>query len=231
MKQQNTINELTKCLSACAAMQPETRDKLVDWIKTTIAPASGICRTSSYGMKHDAEEAIKEYVRNDEFKGAMLLCGFAPTARSVTEVNWLFRVKPNIPPSHRLPHGQRGSGFKTFGTVLREARKAENLSLRELADRVGVTAGYLSRVETDDFNPPAEDKLTAVAEELNIDPDVLLAQAGRVASDVMETIKQRPLEMTKLIRAAGKVMDESGAGDSGKGDSARGLAPVGHEGL
>jgi hypothetical protein len=53
--------------------------------------------------------------------------------------------------------------------------------------------------------PPAEDKVLAIARELDQDPDVLLAMAGRVASDLIEAIKSHPRELGVLIRLAGKV--------------------------
>ena len=46
----------------------------------------------------------------------------------------------------------------------------------------------------------------AMAKELNLDPDVVLGEAGRVASDVLATIKAKPVEMSRLIRAAREVM-------------------------
>jgi hypothetical protein len=56
--------------------------------------------------------------------------------------------------------------------------------------------------------PPAEDKVDAMARELAVHPDALLADAGRVASDVVETVRQQPVEMAKLVRAAGRLTSE-----------------------
>jgi transcriptional regulator with XRE-family HTH domain len=94
-----------------------------------------------------------------------------------------------------------------FGGQLRGRRKAEGVGLRELARRVNVSPAYLSKIETGQFRPPAEGKLIAIAKQLNLDSDALLAQAGRVATDVLDIIKTRPVEMTKLIRAAGQLME------------------------
>ncbi len=68
---------------------------------------------------------------------------------------------------------------------------------------------YLSRVERGQLLPPAEDKVLAIARELDQDPDVLLAMAGRVASDVTEVIKRHPGELVPLIRSAGKSFGKS----------------------
>ena len=54
--------------AAYAALPAETRDKLVEWIKTTIAPAKKVYGLNSYSIKHDAEDAIGSYIGNDHFK-------------------------------------------------------------------------------------------------------------------------------------------------------------------
>jgi transcriptional regulator with XRE-family HTH domain len=187
--------------AAYAALDPQTQSKLLDWIAAVIAPATRVYPLTSYAIKHDAEEAIGVYIRNDEFKGAMLACGYEPTRD--TDVNWRFRIKPRL---LRAAPGQRGLGGLrvSFGAMLRYRREAAGIGLRELARQVGISASYLSKIEHDEFKPPAEDVVVAIARELQIDPDILLAHAGRVATDVLELIKQQPVEMTKLIREAGE---------------------------
>jgi hypothetical protein len=59
-------------------------------------------------------------------------------------------------------------------------------------------------IERGQLAPPAEDKVVAIARELDQDPDVLLALADRVASDVTEVIKSHPEELTDYIRKKGK---------------------------
>ena len=59
---------------------------------------------------------------------------------------------------------------------------------------------YLSKVERDEFPPPAEDKVKAIAKIIECDVDELLALAGRVASDLSDIIKQHPRELAALLR-------------------------------
>lgn len=54
---------------------------------------------------------------------------------------------------------------------------------------IGVSPTYLSKVERDEFAPPAEEKVKAIAKILGRDPDELLALAGRVSSDISETTR------------------------------------------
>jgi transcriptional regulator with XRE-family HTH domain len=91
---------------------------------------------------------------------------------------------------------------RSFGTMLRHQRQAQQVGLRELSRRVGMSPAYLSKIETDQFRPPAECKLVAIARELKLDPDAVIAQAGRIPADVVATIKQHPSEMVTLIRTA-----------------------------
>jgi transcriptional regulator with XRE-family HTH domain len=87
-----------------------------------------------------------------------------------------------------------------FGTKVRKLRKKKGISLRKFAGRVGMSPTYLSKVERNEFKPPGEKKIIAIAEALDIDSDELLALGGRVASDVLEIIKKDPAFITDIIR-------------------------------
>lgn len=88
----------------------------------------------------------------------------------------------------------------TFGAFIRQKREARNIGLREMAKRIGVSPTYLSKVERDDFAPPAEDKVKAIAKIIEWDLDDLLARANRVSSDLSEIIKRSPVRVGKLLR-------------------------------
>jgi HTH-type transcriptional regulator, competence development regulator len=90
----------------------------------------------------------------------------------------------------------------SFGTLLRQERLARGVSLRQVAKTIGISPTYLSKIEGDQFPPPAEDRVKAIAELFGWDPDELLAQADRVASDLIEIIKRDPIEMAAFLRAA-----------------------------
>jgi len=74
---------------------------------------------------------------------------------------------------------------------LREERKKVDpqFSLRRFAETVGISATFLSKVETGEFDPPAPDKIKRIAELLGEDPDELLALAGRVDPELPEIIR------------------------------------------
>ena len=92
-----------------------------------------------------------------------------------------------------------------FGKFIRERRERlrredPRFSVRQLARRLGVEPSYLSKVERGETAPPSEAKILLLAKELNEDPDVLLAMAGKVSSDLQEVIRKRPELFGQLIR-------------------------------
>ena len=84
------------------------------------------------------------------------------------------------------------SGRENFGALVRREREAKEIGLREMAKMIGVSPTYLSKVERDEFSPPAEDKVKKIAKIIDCDADDLLARAGRVSSDLSDIIKQHP---------------------------------------
>ena len=93
----------------------------------------------------------------------------------------------------------------TLGGLIRDRReemrrKDRRFSLRQVADRIGIEPSYLSKVERDLGSPPSEETLVRLARELELDPDVLLALAGKVSSDLQAAIRRRPKLFAELIR-------------------------------
>src|SRR5882762_9528700 len=87
-----------------------------------------------------------------------------------------------------------------FGAFVRRRREAREIGLREMAKLIGVSPTYLSKVERDEFSPPAEEKVKAIAKIIECDVDDLLARAGRVSSDISDIIKRHPVELAALLR-------------------------------
>lgn len=76
----------------------------------------------------------------------------------------------------------------TFGQVLREFRRAQNVSQRELAAKTEVDFSYISKIENDRLPPPAADTIVKICEVLEIPPEQLLVLAGKVPTEVKATI-------------------------------------------
>jgi len=68
---------------------------------------------------------------------------------------------------------------------------------------------YLSRIERGTDIPPSEGKLIALAKDLDLDRDVVLAMAGKVSSELQEIIRKRPQLFSDLIRQLRDVPDDA----------------------
>ena len=88
---------------------------------------------------------------------------------------------------------------KEFGERLRKLRKEASLSQSQLADKVGVSFTYLSKIESGAKPPPVEKVILRLAEVLDADSDELIALAGKVPSDIIEML-QSEYELTTPLR-------------------------------
>ena len=94
------------------------------------------------------------------------------------------------------------SGPETFGATVRRERERLEIGLRQFAKMIGVSPTYLSKIEREEFPPPAEDRVVAIAKIIGRDADELLALAGRVSSELTDIIRRHPKEMASFLRAA-----------------------------
>jgi len=101
--------------------------------------------------------------------------------------------------------------FGDFVRDRRETLRMENpgYSLRKVAERIEVQPSYLSKVERGDVAPPSEATILRLAEELEVDGDVLLALAGKVSTDLKDVIRRRPQLFAELIRGMRDLPDHA----------------------
>ncbi len=101
-----------------------------------------------------------------------------------------------------------------FGDHIRRRREDlrkedRRYSLRQVAQRIGIEPAYLSKIERGELQPPSEATTLRLAEDLGEDPDVLLAMAGKVSSDLQEIIRRRPRLFADLIRQLKQAPDRA----------------------
>jgi transcriptional regulator with XRE-family HTH domain len=101
-----------------------------------------------------------------------------------------------------------------FGSYVRTAREKlrerdHRYSLRQVAQRIDVEPAYLSKVERGDVAPPGEATILRLASDLGEDPDVLLAMAGKVSSDLQEIVRRRPHLFAELLRELKNMPDHA----------------------
>ena len=95
----------------------------------------------------------------------------------------------------------RSARRRGFGAFIRRERERREIGLREMAKMIDVSPAYLSKIEREEFQPPAEDKVRSIAKIIGCDVDDLLARAGRVSTDITDIIKRRPIELATLLRS------------------------------
>ena len=74
----------------------EIQKTVYDWIAHNIVPRNTPNRWhSSYGLKHIFQSDTGIYLTNNEFKDAMLRCGFQPV--DPAELNWTYCISQRSP--------------------------------------------------------------------------------------------------------------------------------------
>lgn len=89
-----------------------------------------------------------------------------------------------------------------FSVALRRLRLEAGWSLRQLADQVGVSAPYLSRVENGHDRAPTADRLVAIAAALGVPPRVLLELAAQSGTAVTDYVAREPLAGALFLEIA-----------------------------
>ena len=90
---------------------------------------------------------------------------------------------------------------KSFGKLIKTARKDKGYSQRELAKHLGVDFTYLSKLENDRADyAPKEEVIRGLARNLNLNEEELIFLAGRIPQQYEAILKQNPKEMQALFR-------------------------------
>jgi transcriptional regulator with XRE-family HTH domain len=94
----------------------------------------------------------------------------------------------------------------TFGQTIRELRRAQRLTQRDLAESVqalGLKADftYISKIENDRLEvPPSEALIRGLAQILETDAEVLLEQAGKFDQKALQAVVAEMPEAGVLLR-------------------------------
>lgn len=86
-----------------------------------------------------------------------------------------------------------------FGAHIRSLRRARKLKQKDVAERMPMSAGHLSRLETGDYGPPGDEVIERLAEVLEADLSELLRIAGRDIGS--RTFEQQVLAELRALKA------------------------------
>jgi transcriptional regulator with XRE-family HTH domain len=98
-----------------------------------------------------------------------------------------------------------------FGRHVRKLREQRGFTQQELADSVGVSVSYVSKVENERLHfgdYPSEKFIHKLAEELKAEEDELLLLTDRVPRSIRKRIKQRPEAFRAFADLDDKTMDQ-----------------------
>lgn len=80
----------------------------------------------------------------------------------------------------------------TFGQLVADNRKKLGISGRKLADKLGLSSGYVFQIEKGNYQPPSEAVLKNMAKIFNIHSDDLILKAGKIPADIITGLLEFP---------------------------------------
>jgi transcriptional regulator with XRE-family HTH domain len=92
--------------------------------------------------------------------------------------------------------------MSTFGSILKERRRAAGLSQRQLADQVGVDFSYISKLENDRLQAPASETIARIAECIKCPVEELLAAAKKMPAGLNDSVVNEPAAVRFLQEAS-----------------------------
>lgn len=98
-------------------------------------------------------------------------------------------------------------GIVTLGQRIRELREEQNMSLRALADKVGVSAPFLSDLE---HGRRGTEKVDEIAKALGVPAKDLSKLSGKLPPELKSWLSENPsaVELLREVRASGRSVDE-----------------------
>ncbi|WP_180953714.1 helix-turn-helix domain-containing protein [Bacillus sp. T33-2] len=109
-----------------------------------------------------------------------------------------------------------------FGKYIKSLRKEQNLTIRQLEDKSGVSNAYLSQIENGKRGLPSPDIIKKIHEPLGVGYDELMEKAGYISPDlraelIPETIKtmESVEALNELISNAAEIFISSVTSDNG----------------
>jgi len=101
-----------------------------------------------------------------------------------------------------------------FGKFVRQrreelARLRGGYSVRKMAAMLDIQPSYISKIERTEVKPPSEETIIRLAKVLEVDPDMLLALAGKVSAELRGIIVKRPQLFANLLRQIKEVPDHA----------------------
>ena len=91
----------------------EEQETVMNWIRDNIKPRkTPLYSRTSYGMKHILQRNTGIYLTNNEFKDAMMMCGFEPI--NPNELNWVYCISKKSPAFIKNNGAKRSCSYRKW---------------------------------------------------------------------------------------------------------------------
>lgn len=90
--------------------------------------------------------------------------------------------------------------MKTFGQIIKEARKEKRITQRDLGKMIDVDFSYISKIETGALEPPSEVVISKIAQILEIDTNELFISAKKVPTEFRNSIIEEDTTANMFFR-------------------------------
>lgn len=94
-----------------------------------------------------------------------------------------------------------------FYKHLKDLRKLKGYTIREVADRSGVSPAYISQLENGNRNVPSPDIIAKLSEGLNISYSELMGVAGYLENNEPRKLNTAPINLRRFLRDNDFVFD------------------------
>jgi HTH-type transcriptional regulator, competence development regulator len=86
-----------------------------------------------------------------------------------------------------------------FGKILRELRLETGKGIKTLAPELDVNYTYLSKLENNAIGP-SDELVERIADYFGFDRELLLLSAGKVPEDILEILREHPIDAVASLR-------------------------------
>jgi GTP cyclohydrolase I len=186
------------------------------WIEDVVSAVEGCASAPLFALlKREDEKYITELAYDNPKFVEDLVRDAVLEIRKLDGVNWLHVSAENFESIHNhsayaeiewkvdeedkasqaslelVSTGEPVEAADSFGLWVREMRTARRYSQQDLADRLEVSASYLSKVESD-TKALSQEALLRLADVLGTDPDLIQLRAGILPPRVQDQIVRNP---------------------------------------
>jgi len=89
-----------------------------------------------------------------------------------------------------MSHSEEPRPDDSFGSYIQRIRRARGWTQRKVATDLGIDFTYLSKLENGRGEPPGDDTIRKLAHVLGLDPETLLALAGKVPGELRQMAQE-----------------------------------------